>query len=193
MVRPPIGETWLIKQLLDLGAQTILVPMVEFGRSGSRAGAGHALSAAWRSRHRRSLGAGVGFQSGEGLSADCGRRSLPSRPGGKRAGIAAVADIAAVDGVDGVFFGPADLAADMGRLGNPGAAVVVEAVEAGMKVVMAAGKPVGTSTSDKALARRYLKAGATFVAVGSDVGLLASSADSLRHQFADGFEPAASS
>ena len=77
--------------------------------------------------------------------------------------------ICAVDGVDGVFIGPADLAASMGHRGKPGHPEVQAAIEQAMKTIIASGKAAGTLTSDPALARRYLALGCTFVATGVDV------------------------
>jgi 4-hydroxy-2-oxoheptanedioate aldolase len=96
-----------------------------------------------------------------------------------------LADICAVDGVHGVFIGPADLAASMGHRGNPGHPEVQAAIEGAMKTIIASGKAAGTLTSDPALARRYLDLGCRFVAVGVDVLLFANAARRLRGQFGD--------
>ena len=91
--------------------------------------------------------------------------------------------ICAVDGVHGVFIGPADLAASMGHRGNPGHPDVQAAIEGAMKTIIASGKAAGTLASDPALAQRYLDLGCTFVAVGVDVLLFANAARKLRAQF----------
>jgi 4-hydroxy-2-oxoheptanedioate aldolase len=91
--------------------------------------------------------------------------------------LAAIAEIAAVPGVDGVFIGPSDLAADMGHLGNPGHPRCRPRSKAASRRVRAAGKPVGMLIADEALARRYLELGASFVAVGTDVTILARGAE----------------
>jgi len=96
-----------------------------------------------------------------------------------RAGLANLEAIANTEGVDGVFIGPADLAADMGYLGNPGAPEVVAAVEDAIKRIKALGKPAGIMSSDPAMIDRALSLGAGFVAVGSDVGLLSKAASRL--------------
>ncbi len=88
------------------------------------------------------------------------------------------------EGVDGIFIGPADLAADMGYLGNLNAPEVQAAVEVAIKRIIAQGKAAGILTTDRALAQHYLDLGATFVAVGSDVGLLSAAAAGLRGAFA---------
>ncbi|MER2533801.1 MAG: 4-hydroxy-2-oxoheptanedioate aldolase [Rhizobiaceae bacterium] len=185
VVRLPIGETWMIKQVLDLGAQTILVPMVETAEQA------RALV-----RAVRYPPAGV-----RGVGAALARASAFNRIGDylrtadaeicllvqveNRAGLEALDAIASVDGVDGVFVGPADLAADMGFLGRPGAPEVQAAVEDALLRIHSHGKAAGILTSDGALARRYLDLGATFVAVGSDVGLLVGATSALLAQYRD--------
>ena len=91
--------------------------------------------------------------------------------------------IAATDGVDGVFFGPADLSASMGRLGQPGHPDVQAAICAGIDRVRAAGKAPGVLAVDPTLADRYLEAGALFVAVGVDTSLLGRGASELLARF----------
>jgi 4-hydroxy-2-oxoheptanedioate aldolase len=83
-----------------------------------------------------------------------------------------VAAIAAVDGVDGVFFGPADLSASMGLIGQPGHPQVQDAIRHGISEARKAGKAAGVLSADPKLARMYLEAGANFVAVGVDTTLL---------------------
>ena len=93
--------------------------------------------------------------------------------------IEAIADI---EGVDGIFIGPSDLAADLGHLGNPGHPEVQAAIAAGGARIRAAGKAAGILTSDPDAAARYLELGFTFVAVGSDAGVLARGAALLAAQ-----------
>ena len=81
--------------------------------------------------------------------------------------------IAKVDGIDGVFIGPSDLAASLGHLGNPGHAEVQAAMQDAVKRLKALGKPAGILTGNEEEARRYIDWGYLFVAVGADVGLLA--------------------
>jgi len=90
-----------------------------------------------------------------------------------------VEDIAKVDGVDGVFFGPADLSADMGKLGQILDVQLWEHISNAAKKVEAAGKPAGTLVMDPDKASALLNDGFTFVACGSDLGLLARGADKL--------------
>jgi 4-hydroxy-2-oxoheptanedioate aldolase len=100
-------------------------------------------------------------------------------------GLTNLEDIAAVDGVDGIFFGPADLAASMGLLGKPSDPKVLAAITQGIATVRRAGKAAGTLTPDRALARSYLDQGALFVAVGVDTSLLIKAAKELAAEFVD--------
>ncbi len=183
VVRIPHGDTALIKQVLDIGAKTLLVPMVDTAEQ-----ARSLVSA------MRYAPAGV-----RGVGSAVARSSLWT----DRADYMAVAndevcllvqaetttalrnlqDICAVDGVHGVFIGPADLAASMGHPTDPGHPEVLAAIEAAMQTILASGKAAGTLTSDPALARRYLELGCSFVAVGVDVLLFAHAARRLRSQF----------
>ena len=97
-----------------------------------------------------------------------------------KAGIAALDAILGVDRIDGVFIGPADLAADMGHLGNPGAPEVQEVVTEALRRIRAAGKPAGILSSDPTLAKDYVASSVEFVAVGSDVGVLRAGLTALR-------------
>ena len=103
--------------------------------------------------------------------------------------LAQVDDIAAVDGVDGVFIGPADLAASMGHLGQATHPDVRKAIEDGIVRIRRAGKAAGILCVDETLARHYLDLGVTFMAVGIDTALLASASRSLAAKFAAGSEP----
>jgi len=94
--------------------------------------------------------------------------------------------IAAVDGIDGVFVGPSDLAASLGHLGNPQHADVQKAMENAVRHLKAVGKPAGILTGNEDEARRYIEWGYLFVAVGADVGLLARNADALAKKFKTG-------
>lgn len=91
--------------------------------------------------------------------------------------------ICAVEGVDGVFIGPADLAASMGHRGNAGHPDVQRGIDAAMRTIVASGKAAGTLTSDPALARHYLDLGCTFVATGIDILLFANGARKLAREF----------
>ncbi len=183
VVRAPIGEAWIIKQLLDIGAQTLLVPMVE-----TAAQAGEIVRATrYPPDGVRGVGAALARASGFNRIGDylgtansqiCVLVQVEST-----AALDHIEEIAAVDGVDGVFVGPSDLAADMGHLGKPGVGEVQTAVEDAIVRIVASGKPAGILTSDEALSRGYLELGATFVAVGTDVTLLANATTNLARRF----------
>ena len=183
VIRPPIGETYIVKQLLDIGAQTLLIPMVD-----SRDLAETMVRAVrYPPQGVRGVGAALARASAFNRIPDylqtandeiCLLLQVESR-----AGLAALDAIASTDGVDGVFIGPADLAADMGFLGKPGAPEVQAAVEAALLRIQSHGKAAGILTGDPALARRYLDLGATFVAIGNDVTLLANATSQLLRDF----------
>ena len=189
LVRPPIGDTVLIKQYLDLGVQNLLVPMVD-----------SAAQAAELARAVRYPADGV-----RGVGAALARSSRWNRVDRylhdasstisltvqieSAAAVEVVDEIAAVDGVDALFVGPADLAASMGLIGQQSHPDVVEGVMRSIRAGAAAGKPVGVNAFAPADADRYLAAGAAFVSVGADVAIVARASEA----FAERFIPAAGS
>lgn len=99
-----------------------------------------------------------------------------------REGLRNLDAICAVEGVDLLFFGPTDLSADMGYLGQPGHPEVVAAIEAGIRCAKALGKPSGVLAGDPDC-QRYIEAGATMVILGSDLGLMVRGADALAGKY----------
>jgi 4-hydroxy-2-oxoheptanedioate aldolase len=91
--------------------------------------------------------------------------------------------IASVPGIDGVFIGPADLSASLGHIGNPGHPEVQDAIKGAVDRLTKLGKPAGILTPNDAEARRYIDWGYKFVAVGSDLGIMAKGADALAKAF----------
>ncbi|MEH6354233.1 4-hydroxy-2-oxoheptanedioate aldolase [Pseudomonas sp. 3JA] len=191
VIRPVIGDTALIKQVLDIGVQTLLVPMVEsadqarelvraihYPPHGVR-GVGSALARAsrWNSIP------GYLDKADEQM---CLLVQIESRDG-----LANLDAIAAVDGVDGVFIGPADLSASMGFRGNPGHPQVQAAIEDAIARIRQAGKAAGILSADEKLARRYIELGAAFVAVGVDTTVLMRGLQTLAATFKDTPKPAA--
>ena len=183
VVRVPIGEDWMIKQLLDAGVQNLLVPMVESAQQA------HDMVAAVRypPHGRRGVGAMLGRASNFGRDRDylaqadaniCLLLQVESR-----AGLAALDDILAIDGVDGVFIGPADLAADMGFGNNVAAPEVQTTIDSALLRIRAASKTAGILTSDGNLARHYIDIGANFVGIGNDVAVLVNALAALRRNF----------
>jgi 4-hydroxy-2-oxoheptanedioate aldolase len=179
IVRPVDDDPALIKQYLDIGAQTLLVPMVQTAEQAAR------IVAATRYPPRgiRGLASALArasrWNAVEGYAERADSEICVLVQVESVEGLANLAAIAAVDGVDGVFFGPADLSASMGHLGRPQHPEVMDALAAGIATVLAAGKAPGILVTDNALARSYLDTGALFVAIGLDTSLLAGAARAL--------------
>lgn len=187
LVRPPSGDTVTIKQFLDLGAQNLLIPMVD-----SAAQAAEIVRAV---RYPDGAGGGArGVGSALARSARWNRvEGYLGRAGGtisltvqieSAAAVAEVEEILAVDGVDAIFVGPSDLAASMGYLGQQSHPEVVAGVLRAIRAATDAGKPVGVNAFVAADADRYIDAGASFVAVGADVAILARQTEALVDRFA---------
>lgn len=172
VARLPIGETWMIKQYLDAGAQNLLVPMVE---SGDQARAlvravqypPHGVRGVGSSLARASQFAAIPDYLKTADEQICLLVQVENR-----LGLSALDDILTSE-VDGVFIGPADLAADMGHIGNAGHPDVVEAVLDAITRIVAAGKAAGILTLDPGMQRKCLELGASFVATNIDVTLFA--------------------
>ncbi len=183
IARPAVGDTHVIKQLLDVGVQSLLIPMVDtaeqaqelvravrYPPQGNRGvGFGGARVSRWGARKDYAQGANdeicllVQVETSTGLS------NLEA--------------ICRVEGVDGVFLGPSDISAALGHLGSPGHPEVVAVIEKCIATIIAHGKAAGILTPDRALAKRYLELGCTFVAVGADAGVLANGVRELRAAF----------
>ena len=186
LVRVPIGDVVTIKQVLDLGAQNILVPMVSSADEARSA----VEAVRYPPRGKRGVGSALA-RSGRWNRVDGYLENADAHVSlfvqiETAAGVDAAAEIAAIDGVDGVFVGPSDLAASMGVLGQQTHPEVADAVLRTFEAVAAAGKPVGVNAFDPAVADRYLAAGASFVLVGADVALLARGSEALAARFIAG-------
>jgi len=168
----PVGEDWVIKQVLDLGAQTLLVPMVDTAEQADRV----VRATRYAPEGVRGLGASVARVSGFGAVADYATTANAEIgvivQAETRRAIANLDEILAVEGVDCVFIGPADLSADMGYTGNPGAAEVVETIADAVRRIRAAGKAAGIIHYDAAAFGYYAGLGVNFLGVGADVSLL---------------------
>jgi 4-hydroxy-2-oxoheptanedioate aldolase len=189
--RLPIGDVAIIKQYLDIGFTTLLVPIVETGEH-----------AALLARAVRYPPAGI-----RGVGSSIVRASNYNRMSGyldeadaqicllvqveTRRGIENLEAIAGTEGVDGVFIGPADLSAALGHRGNPTHPEVLKTIEDAFHVIKRAGKAAGILMADEALARHYIELGFTFLAVGSDVGLMVKATSDLARKYKSG-APAAS-
>jgi 4-hydroxy-2-oxoheptanedioate aldolase len=183
IVRPVIGDVALIKQLLDVGAQTLLIPMVEtaeqarqmvaatrYPPNGIR-GVGSALA---RSSRWNQIENYLHEADGE----MCVLVQIESKKG-----LENLEEIASVEGIDGIFFGPADLSASLGLLGQPGHPLVKKAITDGIAITNTANKAAGVLSADVELAKHYLEAGALFVAVGVDTTVLVRAAKTLVAKF----------
>lgn len=189
VVRLPIGDVVTIKQVLDLGAQNLLVPMVS-----SRADAESAVAAVrYPPGGTRGVGSALArsarWNRVEGYLENADSHVSLFVQIETAAGVEAAAEIAAVAGVDGVFVGPSDLAASMGLLGQQTHPTVVAAARRTFDAVREAGKPVGVNAFDPATADAYLEAGASFILVGADVALLARGSEALAARWSETSAP----
>ena len=178
LVRPEWNDPVLVKRLLDIGAPGLLFPMVQTVDEAAKAVAAtryppHGIRGVSGSTRANKFGRVTDYFS---AAEDQLAVLLQVET---RAAVALASEIGAVKGCDGVFFGPADIAADMGLLGQPLHKDVWDFILPAAKKLMAAGVPVGTLVTDSTLARRLLDEGFTFVACGVDTAILAKGADAL--------------
>ena len=179
VVRVPVGDVVTIKQVLDLGAQNILVPMI------STAEEAEAVIRAVRYPPRGVRGVGSALaRSARWNRVDDYLTNTDAYVSvfvqvETAQGVDNAEAIAAVDGVDGVFVGPSDLAASMGLIGQQTHPDVVAAVRRAFDGIRAAGTPAGVNAFDPAAADAYVEAGASFLLVGADVAMLARASEAL--------------
>ncbi len=182
VVRPAANDAVLIKRLLDLGAQTLVVPYVQ------NAAEAQAAVTAMRYPPRGIRGVAGLTRAGRfgavaGYTARAEEELCLIVQVETAEALAEIEAIAAVDGVDGLFIGPSDLAASMGHPGAPGHPAVVAAIEDAITRIVAAGKPAGILTLDEAFARRCMGLGTTFTALGMDIHILVQGARKLAATF----------
>lgn len=178
IVRPEWNNPVAVKRLLDLGAPGLLFPMIQTVEEAKLAVAS-----------TRYPPHGIRGVSGATRATKFGRLTdYVARVNEETtiilqletaAAVGRAEEIAAVDGVSGVFFGPADIAADIGLVGKPMDPAVWALIKPAAKKLMAMGVPVGSLVLDPAFATELLNEGFTFVACGSDVSLLANATDTL--------------
>jgi 4-hydroxy-2-oxoheptanedioate aldolase len=188
IARVPVGHghvgTALIKQYLDLGIQTLLVPMVDTPQQAAE------LVRAMRYPPDGIRGMGGARASRWGRYPNYAKEANAQVcllvQAETRLALNNLEAIAATDGVDGIFIGPADLSASLGHVGNPAHPEVQAAIDDAIQRITRAGKAAGILTTDETLARRYLEMGATFVAVGLDNNLLARATSELAAKFKSG-------
>lgn len=182
VVRPAWNDTVLIKRHLDIGAQTLLVPYVSTAQDAAKA------VAATRYPPR-----GVRGVAGTTRAARFARvKDYAKRAEEElcllvqietREGLDELEGIARTDGVDGVFIGPADLAAALGHLGDQQHPEVQSAIKDAIARIRACGKPAGILATDDASTRRYIEWGTIFTAVGLDIQVLARETEKLATRF----------
>lgn len=185
VVRTASGDAPLLKQYLDIGAQTLLIPMVESAEQAARVVAATRYPPAGIRGVGSALARAARWNQVNDYLRGCEQELCVLVQVESTAGLNNLAAIAATAGVDGVFFGPADLAASMGLLGQTGAARVQDAIAQGIETVRSAAIAAGVLSADPSVARQYLAAGAQFVAVGIDTTLLVRAARDLRALFKD--------
>ena len=182
IVRPAWNDTVLIKRYLDAGAQTLLIPMVQ-----------NAEEARAAVRAMRYPPDGVRGLGGTTRATRFGRVKDYFRVAAEqlcllvqietREGLANLEQIAAVDGVDGVFIGPADLSADLGFPGEMSHPTVQAAIDDAFARILACGKAPGIIWGDERLVQHALDIGGLFVAVGQDLVTIARQADALAAKY----------
>lgn len=177
-VRPAWNDKVLVKKVLDLGAQTVLLPFVQTPEEAAAAVAAcryppHGIRGVAGATRASGYGRTTGYHAG----ADAEICVLVQVETGEA--MTRLGDIAAVEGVDGVFIGPSDLSASMGHLANPAHPDVQAAIRQAAVTIADAGKAPGILATTAADARRYLDWGYLFVAVGVDAGLLVRACDGL--------------
>jgi 4-hydroxy-2-oxoheptanedioate aldolase len=185
VVRVPWNDMVLLKRVLDVGAQSVLVPMVDTAEQA------RAAVAAMRYPPRGVRGVG-GTTRATRWGRVKGYPKLAERElcillqVETEQALANIEAIAAVDGVDGIFIGPSDLHASFGHIGEKHHPEVWPRIEDAIRRIRAAGKAPGFLTPVEEDSRRILELGGLFVAVGSDAGLLAAASDALRGRFLPG-------
>jgi 4-hydroxy-2-oxoheptanedioate aldolase len=182
VVRPAWNDPVVIKRLLDVGVQTLLVPYVQSSEEAASAVAatryppGGVRGVA--SVHRANRYGRVPDYFARADDEMCVLVQLETR-----AAVDALEAIAAVEGIDGIFIGPSDLAASLGHLGNNGHPEVRGTIEKACRRAQAVGKPIGILAPIESDARAYLDMGFAYVAVGSDVVVLRKGCDGLVKMF----------
>lgn len=183
IVRPVDHDVAQIKQYLGIGAQTLLVPMVESAEQA----AGLVRAVRYPPRGIRGVGTALErasrWNAVEGYVRQADEEVCLVVQVESRVGLESLDAILAVGGVDGVFIGPADLAASLGYPGQAMHAEVKATIEDMLRRIAAAGKVPGVFASDPALARHYRTCGARFIAAGADTTLLRTSAVALAATF----------
>ena len=182
IARVPFGEPVVIKQYLDMGLHTLLVPMVETAE--------HAEALVRACRYPPHGIRGVSSATSRGANFGLNANYLHEANDlvtlivqiESTRGIENIDAIAAVEGIDAMFIGPSDLAASMGHLGQPLHADVTEAIGKAKAAMDRAGKPAGIFAIDAEHARQCIADGFKFLSVGTDIGLIIAGAQEVLRQ-----------
>ncbi|MCD6076285.1 MAG: 4-hydroxy-2-oxo-heptane,7-dioate aldolase [Ramlibacter sp.] len=185
IARVPMGHGYmgqaLIKQYLDTGVQTLLVPMVDTPEQARE------LVRCMRYPPGGIRGMAATRASGWGRNANYAKEANDQVcllvQAETREAIENLDAIAAVEGVDGVFIGPSDLSAAFGHVGDPWHPEMQDIIADAFRRIQAAGKAVGILTLDETLARKHVEMGATFIALGTDSNLMLKSSTALAARF----------
>lgn len=182
VVRVPWNDLVVIKRILDSGAQSLLIPYVQ------NADEARAAVAATRYPPAGVRGvAGLTRATRFGRVKDYAKRAHEELcvllQVETQTALDQLEAIAAVEGVDGVFIGPADLHASLGYPGETANPAVNPKIEEAIGRIRATGKAAGILTGNETLARRYIELGCLFTAVGADVGILARGSEQLAARF----------
>ena len=183
VVRVAWNDAVLIKRQLDMGVQTLLVPFVQNADEARRAVAATRFSQCGGVRGFAATSRANKFGRIPRYHQRAQEEMCVLVQVETQAAIQQVQAIAAVEGVDGLFIGPGDLSADVGRLGEPSHPEVIELIARTVERIKATGKAAGILSPVEEEARRWLKMGALFVAVGSDVGILARGSEMLAAKY----------
>ena len=182
VVRVPWNDMVNIKRVLDIGAQSLLIPMVDTAEQ-ARAAVSYTRYPPGGVRGLAGTTRATRFGRVKDYFTRCAEEICVLVQIETRAGLDKLEAIAGVKGVDGVFIGPADLAAGLGHLGDMGHPEVRNAIEDAIRRIRACGKAPGLIAGDDAQSRRYLELGCLFVAVGQDLSLLARQTEKLAAAF----------
>ncbi len=181
-VRPASNDPVLIKRLLDIGAQTLIIPYVQSADEARAAvRAMHYAPRGFRGVSGSTRAARYGAVADYIQTAEAELCLIVQVETVEALG--QIEAIAAVDGVDAIFVGPADLAASMGHRGQPGHPAVKSAVEDAIRRIVAAGKPAAVLTQEPDFARRCIALGSTFTVVAVDIPELARAAKAAAAAF----------
>jgi 4-hydroxy-2-oxoheptanedioate aldolase len=182
VVRPAWNDPVLFKRFLDIGVQSFLVPWVQNADEARRAVASTRYPPEGMRGVASTVRANRYGRVGEYVTRVHGELCVVVQIE-TRVAVGNLEAIAAVDGVDGLFIGPSDLAADMGHVGNSAHPDVRAAIDDAITRIVATGKFAGILAPVEADARHWMELGCLFVAVGSDVGILARQSEALAAKY----------